>query len=213
MTSYVVTVLLTSVPVDPATEIIKRKLKQDGKFQHRTSVPVEHIISLLEFCPKNRYFLFQCKILEQIEGAAIGSTISPIMANLYTEDFKIKVIHSAQYLPGVCKRYVDDTFVEQITSDRDRFLEHINSIDQCIPFTVKDKKNRWLPEPDRCHSTAVYKNIPHTDQYLQWDSHHNLAAKFSVINTLTHRTKTPHSCLKRKRIILDKDHKNASIQH
>ena len=29
-----------------------------------------------------------------------------------------------------------------------------------------------------------------TDLYLQWDSHHNLAAKYSVINTLTHRAKT-----------------------
>ena len=30
----------------------------------------------------------------------------------------------------------------------------------------------------------------HTDQYLQWDSHHNLSTKYSVIGTLTHRPKT-----------------------
>ena len=30
----------------------------------------------------------------------------------------------------------------------------------------------------------------YTDQYLQWDSHHNLSAKFSVINTLSHRAQT-----------------------
>ena len=29
----------------------------------------------------------------------------------------------------------------------------------------------------------------HTDKYLQWDSHHNLTAKYSVISTLTHRAK------------------------
>ena len=29
----------------------------------------------------------------------------------------------------------------------------------------------------------------HTDQYLQWDSYHNLA-KYSVISTLTDRAKT-----------------------
>ena len=30
----------------------------------------------------------------------------------------------------------------------------------------------------------------HTDQYLQWDSHHLLSAKYSVISTLTFRAKT-----------------------
>ena len=30
----------------------------------------------------------------------------------------------------------------------------------------------------------------HTDQYLQWDNHYNLSAKFSVINTLSHRAQT-----------------------
>ena len=36
----------------------------------------------------------------------------------------------------------------------------------------------------------MYRKPTHTDQYLQWDSYHNLSAKFSVINTLSHRAKT-----------------------
>ena len=38
-------------------------------------------------------------------------------------------------------------------------------------------------------SFAVYHKPTHTDQYVQWDSHHNLSAKYSVIGTLTHRAK------------------------
>ena len=36
----------------------------------------------------------------------------------------------------------------------------------------------------------MYHKSTHTDQYLQWDSHHNLAARYSVIGTITHRAKT-----------------------
>ena len=39
-------------------------------------------------------------------------------------------------------------------------------------------------------SITVYQKPTHTDQYLQWDSHHSLSAKYSVIGTLTHRAKT-----------------------
>ena len=36
----------------------------------------------------------------------------------------------------------------------------------------------------------MYYKPTRTDQYLQWDSHHSLSAKYSVIGTLTHRAKT-----------------------
>ena len=35
-------------------------------------------------------------------------------------------------------------------------------------------------------SIKVYHKPTHTDQYLQWDSHHSLSAKYSVTGTLTH---------------------------
>ena len=49
------------------------------------------------------------------------------------------------------------------------------------------------PEADGGLSITVYRKPTHTDQYLQWDSHHNLSAKFSVINTLSHQAKTVYS--------------------
>ena len=45
------------------------------------------------------------------------------------------------------------------------------------------------PQDDGTLTTSVYRKPTHTDLYLQWDSHHNLACKYSVINTLTHRAK------------------------
>ena len=89
MTCYDVKTLLTSVPVDPSINILKQILQQDPLLSQRTNMSMPQIITLLEFYLKNTYFLFQGKYYEQVQGAAKGSTISPLIANLFMEEFKV----------------------------------------------------------------------------------------------------------------------------
>ena len=95
-------------------------------------------------------------------------------------------------------RYMDDTFVIQKEDHKQNFLEHINSVDPAIKFTVEDIKEDGAipfldtivkPEADGRLSITSYRKPTHTDQYLQWDTHHYLSAKYSVINTFTQRAK------------------------
>ena len=60
------------------------------------------------------------------------------------------------------------------------------------------------PEADGTLSITVYRKPTHTDQYLQWDSHHHLSAKFSFIHPLSHRASTV--CSKPKLFQKEKDH-------
>ena len=39
-------------------------------------------------------------------------------------------------------------------------------------------------------STSVYRKPTHTDFYLEWDSHHTISSKYSVVGSLHHRAKT-----------------------
>ena len=87
-------------------------------------------------------------------------------------------------------RYADDTFVIQREDQKQNFLDHINNIDPAIKFTVEGYQENGTipfldtlikPEADNSLSTTVYRKSKHTDKYLQWDIHHNLAVKYSVV--------------------------------
>ena len=75
-----------------------------------------------------------------------------------------------------------------------------NKEDGSIPFLDTIVK----PEADGTLSITVYRKPTHTDQYLQWDSHHHISAKFSVIHTLSHRASTV--CSKPELLQQEKDH-------
>ena len=108
---------------------------------------------------------------------------------------------------------MDDTFVIHKETNEQSFLQHINSVDPAIRFTVEDNKEDGSipfldtivkPEADGSLSITVYRKPTHTDQYLQWDSHHHLSAKFSVIQTLSHRAST--MCSNPELLQKEKDH-------
>ena len=196
LSSYDVSALFTSLPVYPALNIIKDILEKDQTLKERTVMEVSDIILLLEFCLKNTYSSFQDQFYEQVEGAAMDSPVSPIVANLYMEYLEQKALSSAPNPPRFWYRFVDDTFVIHKEVNKQGFLQHINSVDPAIKFTVEDnKEDRSIPfldtivkpEADGTLSITVYMKPTHTDQYLQWDSHHHLSAKFSVIHTLSYR--------------------------
>ena len=105
----------------------------------------------------------------------MGSPVSPIVANIYMEVFEQSHQHCTH-------------------TTKDEFFQHITTLDTSIQFTVEeagpDGSIPFLdilvtPQSDGTFTTKVYRKPTHTDLYLQWDSNHNLASKYSVINTLT----------------------------
>ena len=129
----------------------------------------------------------------------MGSPINPIVANLYMENLEVRAINTSPHPPLMWKRFVDDTFVVIKAAHKHEFLEHINSIDHHIQFTSEDSRPDGsmpfmdmmiTPKEDGRLSTTVYRKPTHTDLYLQWDSHHTISSKYSVVGTLHHRART-----------------------
>ena len=144
LTSYDVSALLTSVPIDPALKIINDLLVKDPTLKDRTVIGIDDIILLLEFCLKNTYFSCQGQFFEQVEGAAMGSPVSPIVANLYMEYLEQETLSTAPHPPRFWCRYVDDTFVIHKEANKQCFLQHKNSIDPAIKIYSGRQQGGWV---------------------------------------------------------------------
>ncbi|KER30639.1 hypothetical protein T265_02988 [Opisthorchis viverrini] len=65
------------------------------------------------------------------------SPISPILANMYMEDFEQKALNGFECPRRVFWRYVDDTFVVIKRDKVDEFFQHLNTLNPHIKFSME----------------------------------------------------------------------------
>ena len=120
----------------------------------------EDIIQLFHHCLTISYFQLNNAFYEQLEGVAMGSSLSPMVANFFMERFENDALRSATYKPFVWLRYIDITFViwSHGREKLERFLNHINSIHPYIQFTMETENNRKLSFLDVLITRAEIKN-------------------------------------------------------
>ncbi|XP_072018311.1 uncharacterized protein [Amphiura filiformis] len=129
----------------------------------------------------------------------MGSPVSPIAANIFMEALEQQAIATAPLdcRPKLWLRYVDDV-LEVINKDSvQRLTDHINQVDKSgsIKFTFEQESQGSLPfldtlivkKEDGTVKLLVYRKPTHTDQYLNYQSHHPLHQKLGVIRTLYNR--------------------------
>ena len=81
--------------------------------------------------------------MKQVQGAAMGSPLSPLIANIFMEEFEVKALSSTPP-PSLWLRFVDDTFVINKAEHMQALLQHINSQDPHIQFTVESTQQGSL---------------------------------------------------------------------
>ncbi|KAI8493465.1 hypothetical protein Bbelb_288620 [Branchiostoma belcheri] len=196
ITSYDVCSLFTCIPPKGAVAVVKEFLNADTTLGERTSLSTEQICQLLELCLECTYFTYNGQYYHQLHGCAMGSPVSPIVVNLYMEKFEKEALSTFPDTPPAnWFRYVDDTWCRLQKKIADKFFDHINSIDSNIKFTQETSHDNSLPfldsnvtvQEDGRLSVDVYRKPTHTDQYLDFNSHHPLEQKPGVIRTLFHR--------------------------
>ena len=93
--------MFTGIAVTETVSVIKERLNGDETLKDRCELSVGQITTLLEICLNTRYVSNKQK-----KGAAMGSRVSPIMANLYMEHFEERAIREPLHSPYIWLRYV-----------------------------------------------------------------------------------------------------------
>ena len=86
--SFDVVSLFTFIPVDLAIQVATDVLSNDETLQDRSTIPVDDIVDLLDFCLSTTNFKYNNIYYQQIFGTAMGSPVSAVMANLVMENLE-----------------------------------------------------------------------------------------------------------------------------
>ncbi|CAK1595730.1 unnamed protein product [Parnassius mnemosyne] len=96
MVSFDVQSLFTCLPSEDCISIVTRKLEDNN-------MPTEYAV-LLKHCLTSGYLLWKVEFYMQVDGVAMGSPVSPVVVDIFMEDFEEKALLTAPVNPRFYKR-------------------------------------------------------------------------------------------------------------
>jgi len=113
--------LYTSIPIKEALDVIFLLTNPD-------------MAKLAEISLTSTFFYFQGEFYEQTYGVSMVSPLSPIVANLFMEDFESKDLSSALFKPKLWRRFIEDTCTiwQHKPEKLHPFFQHLNNQSKSI---------------------------------------------------------------------------------
>ena len=184
-----VAILFTKVPTDEILAVVRDKLAADTLLEERICIPIDNLMEMLTFCVETTYFGMGSDIYRQEEGLAMGSPLSPVLANIYMEYFEEMALGSTSLKPSMWLGYVDDTFILWPHQEHVQILlDHVNSNRPSIQFTMEKEQDNKLPfldvlvtRTEQGFRSSVYRKSTYTGQYLNFNSHHPYTVKKGIV--------------------------------
>ena len=154
----------------------------------KTKLEREELKKLLEMCTKEMHFSFNGTIYRQVDGAAMGSPLGPVLANVFMVELEKTLVPQLDDV-ALWYRYVDDTFTFIKKGQVENVLRKLNSFHESIKFTFEKEKEgsiafldvKVIKKSDGTFDTDVYRKQTDTNIYSNWNA---FAPKVWKIGTL-----------------------------
>ena len=146
-------------------------------------------MDLTEFIATTTYFSFRGQLFKQKFGTAMGSPVSPILANFFMEWLEQQAIATAPIdcKPKLWKRYVDDILEIIKRGKVEALTDHLNGIDKTnsIKFTHEPEK---CPDPISGHPCHQEGGRIHQTTGLQESHTHRPVPVVSMASSTSAQT-------------------------
>ena len=189
--------LFTSIPIDELLNILDNLLDNSKLSSEQKS----DLKKLVQICLQQNYFKFNNKFYMQLDGLPMGSPLSPLLSEIFMDDWERKFIdgkHKFQNNIYFYARYVDDIFCIWNGTERQMhsFLSYINSLNNKITFTMEIEKEGNLNFLDLSINFNkesqkleynIYRKPTHTDVVINNFSFQSQKIKHAAFHSLIHR--------------------------
>jgi hypothetical protein len=195
LVSFDVTNLFTSVPVQESL-LLAGKILDDTQFQE-PSVR-EELKTLLKACTDQNFFKFNGSTYIQKDGLAMGSPLSPLLAEIFMDNFERQLIENSNFKKNIKYwfRYVDDILClwEGSLRQLETFHSNLNKTHKNIHFTKEIEVNNQLNYLDLSiaiqenkHHFKIFRKPTSTDSVIPMNSCHPFQHKLATFHSLLDR--------------------------
>lgn len=195
LVSFDVANMFPSIPIHNCIQLISDSMDKN----HVQICVKDEILKLLKLCLSQNYFQYDNKFYIQKSGLAMGSPLSPLLSNIFMDNFENKVLNSSYGIQHILfwYRYVDDIIVGFSGTNRqiDVFPNFLNSIHNNIKFTYEvenlEKSLNFLDlnitRGDSDFKYKIYRKDSFTDAIIPNDSYNPEIHKMASFRSWIHR--------------------------
>ena len=122
--------MFTNIAVDKAVKLVEDN--RMGNYEYK-----KQLVKVIKECVQQNYFRFKDRFYIQEEGLPMGSSLSPILADIYIyiyiymNDFEKRLLNCTRYKGNIklWVRYVDDILViwEGSIEEKELFVKEVNT--------------------------------------------------------------------------------------